>query len=161
MFNFVTGISNKWSAFRADTSSQFTIGILEIHNSSHIYFDQRDTTDNKILDSFWLIQTDHGPFLNNVTCSGNGSDVHSSCFCPPPIRYIVYIVVATVGLFVVIFVIVIACCCCRRRRKAKSKAVVYTRVPEPRSNQPRLRISVDVTSEALEYFDGDNEKLLN
>ena len=156
----IAGISNEWSAFRADTSSRFTIGILEVYNKSHIYFDQRDTTDNKILDSFWLIQTHHGPFVHNITCSGNGSDIHISCFCPPPIRYIVYIVLAAVIAFVVIVSIVTVVCYCRRRKHAL--VAVYQRVSGPRSTQPQLRIRIDDEEVSRECFEAedDDEKLL-
>ena len=129
-----------------------------MHNKSHIYFDQRDTTDNNILDSFWLIQNNHGPFVHNISCSGNGSDVHISCFCPPPIRYIVYIVLASVIAFIVIVLIVAVVCYCRRRRRAL--VAEYQRVSVSRSAKPQLRIRIDdeVSRECFE--DDDDEKLL-
>ena len=162
-FVYVSGISNEWSAFRADTRSRFTVGILEIHNRSHIYFDQRDTTDNEILDSFWLIQNNHGPFVKNITCTKNGTDVHPSCSCPSPIRYIMYIVLACVLFAIVIFLIVLAaCCCCKRRRKYKCIPVRYRKVSDSSSKQAcsRQKHNKAKCERSLECLENDDEMLL-
>ena len=98
--------------------------------------------------------------MANITCSGNGTDVHPSCSCPPPIRYIVYIVLASVALCVVIFLIVLAVCCCyRRRRKCRNKSQGYRTVSVCKAKSC-IRIH-DGDNESLGFDDNDDELLLS
>jgi len=48
-----------WSAFR---SSTYGYGRMKVFNSTHIHFEQILADKGTILDEFWLIQENHGPF---------------------------------------------------------------------------------------------------
>ena len=117
------GHRNIWSAFKADRTSRFTFGQLEIHNATHLFFEQRDSSVNKVLDGFWLVQNDHRPFVPNITCEGKHR--HPSCSCPPPILY-VYIIVGSVASAILILVMILVVFVyykkkSKRGRKAKVK----------------------------------------
>jgi hypothetical protein len=54
-----------WSAFRAAGVEYYGYARLEVHNETHIYWDQIQILENdKILDSVWIQQENHGPFQN-------------------------------------------------------------------------------------------------
>jgi hypothetical protein len=50
-----------WSAYRAWFMA-YGYGHLEVHNSTHLYFDEILDTTGEVLDSIWVVQEKHGPF---------------------------------------------------------------------------------------------------
>ena len=54
-------------AYRA---SEWGYSIMEVHNSTHLYWEQRACDnhqafgdyEDKLIDAFWLVQRQHGPF---------------------------------------------------------------------------------------------------
>ena len=105
--------------------------------------------------------------MKNITCTGNGTDVHPSCSCPPPIRYYVYIVLGCVigGVFIVLVVLAI-CCCYKCRRKYISVQVGYRKVADSSSKQLCHRqkhnknIKMDFEEESQVCLKNDDEMLL-
>jgi len=52
-----------WSAFRSSGLKSYGYGKLEVHNETHIYFEEVLALDNDaILDSIWINQENHGPY---------------------------------------------------------------------------------------------------
>jgi hypothetical protein len=62
----VNGISEPqgpWSAFQASGKSVYGYGRMQVHNATHLYWEELEVKENnKILDSIWLVQHNHGPF---------------------------------------------------------------------------------------------------
>jgi len=63
----------KWSAFRSNT---YGYARMEVHNSTHLLWEQVMTDEGqpkadygKVIDSFWLVQNDHGPFGVRATAT--------------------------------------------------------------------------------------------
>jgi len=61
--NPIAGPLGPWSAFRSSGPTTYGFGRLEIHNATHVYWEQvLSLQNNSILDSIWLVQHHHAPF---------------------------------------------------------------------------------------------------
>ncbi|EDQ88216.1 uncharacterized protein MONBRDRAFT_26397 [Monosiga brevicollis MX1] len=54
-----------WSAFRSSAQGTYSFGHLNIHNSTHAYFDSYVVEEERVEDFIWIIQEHHG--LRNMT----------------------------------------------------------------------------------------------
>ena len=62
-----------WSAFR---SSDYGFSRMTVHNASHLYFEQvSDDQEGKVIDSFWLRKSHHGPYSDAKRAAANGTHV--------------------------------------------------------------------------------------
>ena len=52
---------DSWNAFR-DLTYTMSFGRITIHNETHLSFAQHRALDGSVLDSFTLVQENHGPF---------------------------------------------------------------------------------------------------
>ncbi|XP_063411138.1 acid phosphatase type 7-like [Mytilus trossulus] len=111
----LTGFSSSWSAFRAGESSKNSYGRLSVVNKTHLHFDQISAITKDVLDQFWIVQENHGPFLQNVDCK-NGTVLPEFCTCPLPIRFVTLLILFTSGIVIVIVLSIMFCCyscrCC-------------------------------------------------
>jgi hypothetical protein len=94
-----------WSAFRFTRKPHQqniqSFGVLEIHNTSHLLFIQNDALDNSTMDHFWLVQENHGQFVENISC--RGPYVHKSCICKMPLMSLIaFFIPFTLGLLLAI-----------------------------------------------------------
>ncbi|KAJ8303060.1 hypothetical protein KUTeg_019456, partial [Tegillarca granosa] len=87
---------NPWSAFRAAEKSLHSYGRLSVVNKTHLHFEQVMVKDGNILDSIWIVQNQHGQFVQNINCTGNHQS--KSCHCPHPYPYVVYGIIGGLGL---------------------------------------------------------------
>ncbi|CAD5117209.1 unnamed protein product [Dimorphilus gyrociliatus] len=99
----------EWSAFIY--RSHFTVSHFQAVNSSHIYWKQIRSTDNKTIDKITIVQNYHGPFNESM---------HSALFCT---RIVLYIPPLTV--FILCFAVTFLLCLsaivfyCPKRDKSK------------------------------------------
>lgn len=104
-----------WSAFRAGRRSKNSYGRLSVVNKTHLHFDQISAITKDVLDQFWIVQENHGPFLQNVDCK-NGTVLPEFCTCPLPIRFVTLLILFTSGIVIVIVLSIMFCCyscrCC-------------------------------------------------
>ncbi|CAG2249655.1 ACP7 [Mytilus edulis] len=104
-----------WSAFRAGKRSKNSYGRLSVVNKTHLHFDQISAITKDVLDQFWIVQENHGPFLQNVDCK-NGTVLPEFCTCPLPIRFVTLLILFTSGIVIVIVLSIMFCCyscrCC-------------------------------------------------
>ena len=57
------GATASWSAVRSENKSLNSYGRLHVLNATHIYWEQRSVNDDAMLDTLWIVQHRHGPFL--------------------------------------------------------------------------------------------------
>ncbi|CAG2248352.1 ACP7 [Mytilus edulis] len=90
-------------------------GRLSVVNKTHLHFDQISAITKDVLDQFWIVQENHGPFLQNVDCK-NGTVLPEFCACPLPIRLVTLLILFTSGIVIVIVLSIMFCCyscrCC-------------------------------------------------
>lgn len=92
------------TAFRISEKGHNSYGHLRVVNSTHLYVDQVFSSNGTVIDSIWITQTRHGPFMPHVVCNSTSTN-HISCFCPPIFPYI------TIGCVLsFIFIVFIAVC---------------------------------------------------
>lgn len=113
-----------WSAYRHDIDGDNTYGRLVVHNSTHLYWDQVRAANGGVIDSMWLVQYNHGPFVSNVDCGGKGG--HSSCHCPTPFHYLTAAICILVALVMVLVGIIASVVMWRRRRRNKTYQLMST-----------------------------------
>ncbi|XP_071085143.1 acid phosphatase type 7-like [Haliotis cracherodii] len=113
-----------WSAYRHDIVGDNTYGRLVVHNSTHLHWDQVRAVNGGVIDSMWLVQYNHGPFVSNVDCGGKGG--HSSCHCPTPFHYLTAAICILVALVMVLVGIIACVVMWRRRRRNKTYQLMST-----------------------------------
>ncbi|CAH1779177.1 unnamed protein product [Owenia fusiformis] len=65
-----------WSAFRSWLPGLNGYGRLKVFNNTHLYYEQMLAMTGQVMDRFWLVQTNHGPYNETFNpdtehCSSN------------------------------------------------------------------------------------------
>ncbi|ESO86581.1 hypothetical protein LOTGIDRAFT_167105 [Lottia gigantea] len=170
--------TEEWSAFHL-TNGTKSIGSLQVINETHIQYDQI-TADSKVLDTFWIVQENHGPFQREKlpekveekieeTIKKNGekpvyadknTENEKDNLYETDKHQRIYIGVAFGCLFVVIVVFIVVIRSCRRKqrtsRRWESMDFNYTKkfYSTPKANGSSKMIDDDTDFE-IDMTDGN------